>query len=416
MNEPIIEITDVRKKYTLGTIDSGDLLKDVVSFFKSGIAKKKNLLENEKEFYALDGINLKIQSGQRIGLIGANGAGKSTLLKILSRVTAPTEGRIEIGGRISSMLEVGTGFHGELTGRENIYLNGAILGMTKKEIASKIDSIIEFSEIGKFIDTPIKRYSSGMYVKLAFSIAAHLDSEILIMDEILAVGDIAFQKKCLEKMNELSANQQRTILYVSHNMNTIRTLCDRCVVMNKGKIIFDGDVESGIEKYSQVNSTQKSFYDYKNYKRDDFFTNYKAIILSSEFLNNENSYVEYSEKLKIKLKIQFNKKIEKCYFQVLIKKLDNSPCGSAFSESFAGADANSQKDFTFALDTQSIAPGKYLMSFILFKPDGYGEKEQFDLVKDAMFFEVISTKGKLEHNWHSIWGETVYPRMMVKEV
>ena len=174
--------------------------------------------------------------GDALGIIGHNGAGKSTLLKLLSRVTAPTAGSISYNGRITSMLEVGTGFHGELTGRENIYMNGAILGMTKKEIDAKMEQIIDFSEVRQFIDTPVKRYSSGMYVKLAFSVAAHLDSEIMIMDEVLAVGDMAFQKKCLDKMREAADKEGRTVLYVSHNMNTIRQLCDRCIVLEHGRI------------------------------------------------------------------------------------------------------------------------------------------------------------------------------------
>ena len=200
-------------------------------------------------FLALDGVNLEVNRGERIGIIGANGAGKSTLLKVLCRITSPTDGRVRFRGRIASMLEVGTGFHAELTGRENIYLNGAILGMTKKEVTSKIDSIIEFSECEKFIDTPVKRYSSGMFVKLAFAVAAHLDAEIMIMDEVLAVGDMHFQKKRIGKMRDLATEEDRTVLYVSHNMNTIRDLCDRCIVLDHGKIVFDGDVEDAVKIY-----------------------------------------------------------------------------------------------------------------------------------------------------------------------
>jgi ABC-type polysaccharide/polyol phosphate transport system ATPase subunit len=183
-----------------------------------------------------------VKKGEALGIIGHNGAGKSTLLKILSRVTGPSKGSIQFNGRIASMLEVGTGFHPELTGRENIYMNGAILGMSKSEIDKKFDEIVEFAEIAKFIDTPVKRYSSGMYVKLAFSVAAHLDSEIMIMDEVLAVGDVNFQDKCLSKMG-FEAAKGKTVLYVSHNMNTIKRLCQRCLVLKKGQIMFDGSKE-----------------------------------------------------------------------------------------------------------------------------------------------------------------------------
>ena len=258
--EIAIRIKDLKKVYRLGVISGGTLQRDLQSFWarirkkedpNSRIGDKKHG-KNEK-FTALCGIDLTVYKGERLGIIGKNGAGKSTLLKILSRVTGPTEGTVGINGRISSMLEVGTGFNSELTGRENIYLNGAILGMTKAEVNKKIDKIIEFSEIEQFIDTPAKRYSSGMYVKLAFAVAAHLDSEIMIMDEVLAVGDIAFQRKCLDKMGDVSREEGRTILYVSHNMETIRRLCDRCIVMDKGRIIYDGDVEEAIGIYSAEN-------------------------------------------------------------------------------------------------------------------------------------------------------------------
>ncbi len=257
--EVAIQIQGLTKEYRLGVIGSGTLQRDIQSWWarlrhKEDPNKKvgsKNYGKNET-FTALDGLNLTVYKGERLGIIGRNGAGKSTLLKIISRITSPTKGTIGINGRVSSMLEVGTGFHGELTGRENIYLNGAILGMTKAEVNSKIDKIIEFSEIEQFIDTPVKRYSSGMYVKLAFSVAAHLNSEIMIMDEVLAVGDLAFQKKCLDKMGDVSREEGRTILYVSHNMETIRRLCDRCVVLDKGKIVFNGDVERAIKIYSSI--------------------------------------------------------------------------------------------------------------------------------------------------------------------
>ncbi|MBO4594613.1 MAG: ABC transporter ATP-binding protein [Clostridia bacterium] len=257
--EVAVRIQGLKKEYRLGVISGGTLQRDVQSLW-ARIRKKEdpntkvgseNYRKNEK-FTALDDINLTVYKGERLGIIGKNGAGKSTLLKLISRITSPTAGAIGINGRVSSMLEVGTGFHGELTGRENIYLNGAILGMTKAEVNGKIDKIIEFSEIERFIDTPAKRYSSGMYVKLAFSVAAHLDSEIMIMDEVLAVGDSAFQKKCLGKMGDVSREEGRTILYVSHNMDTIRRLCDRCIVLDKGKITFDGEVEKAIELYSGV--------------------------------------------------------------------------------------------------------------------------------------------------------------------
>ena len=254
--EIAIRLSGVKKMYKLGQIGGGTLQGDLQSWWAKVRGREDpnskigaDQRSNGETFMALNGIDLTVYKGEALGIIGGNGAGKSTMLKLLSRVTAPTEGEIDIYGRIASMLEVGTGFNGEMTGRENVYLNGAILGMTKAEIDSKMENIIDFSEVREFIDTPVKRYSSGMYVKLAFSVAAHLDSEIMIMDEVLAVGDMSFQKKCLDRMRDAARREGRTVLYVSHNMNTIRQLCDRCIVLNKGKIVFSGEVEEAIEVY-----------------------------------------------------------------------------------------------------------------------------------------------------------------------
>src|SRR6202453_4981046 len=205
--------------------------------------------DTREEFWALNNVSFEIQQGEAVGIIGRNGAGKSTLLKLLSRITEPSEGQIELEGRVASLLEVGTGFHPELTGRENIFLNGAILGMTRAEIRKKFDEIVAFSEVENFLDTPVKRYSSGMYVRLAFSIAAHLEPEILMIDEVLAVGDVQFQKKCLGKMSEISSGHGRTILFVSHNMTALRSLCSRAILLDRGKLIADGPVGGVIDGY-----------------------------------------------------------------------------------------------------------------------------------------------------------------------
>ncbi|MCG2694740.1 ABC transporter ATP-binding protein, partial [Candidatus Parcubacteria bacterium] len=226
MMEPIIEIKNISKKYNIthqqgGYVALRDILTDIAKHpFKFLKSKTKKIIgkETKEEFWALKDINFTVEKGEAVGIIGANGAGKSTLLKILSKITPPTTGQIEYKGKMSSLLEVGTGFHPELTGRENIFLNGAILGMSKKEIVEKFDAIVEFAGIGKFLDTPVKRYSSGMYVRLAFSVAAHMEPDILVVDEVLAVGDAEFQKKCLGKMDEVTKQAGRTILFVSHNM------------------------------------------------------------------------------------------------------------------------------------------------------------------------------------------------------
>lgn len=305
-----VRLSDVKKMYKLGQIGGKTLRADLQSWWalKRGKEDPNTKIGEQRligqTFMALNGIDLTIYQGEAIGIIGGNGAGKSTLLKLLSRVTAPTEGSIDIYGRIASMLEVGTGFNGEMTGRENVYMNGAILGMTKAEIDAKMEDIIEFSEVREFIDTPVKRYSSGMYVKLAFSVAAHLDSEIMIMDEVLAVGDMAFQKKCLDKMKEAANKDGRTVLYVSHNMNTIRRLCDRCVVLDKGKIIFEGDTSEAIEIYLNMGKKIVEDLDYSNYERENW-VDFNRVRLQSmninqnkhctKIFNNKNFVdVEYS--------------------------------------------------------------------------------------------------------------------------
>ena len=219
----------------------------------------------KEEFWALRNLSFSVQEGERVGIIGHNGAGKSTLLKLLSRITEPTEGRISLRGRVASLLEVGTGFHPELTGRENIYLNAAILGMTRAEIHRNFDAIVDFAGVEKFLDTPVKRYSSGMYVRLAFAIAAHLDSEILIVDEVLAVGDMEFQKKCMGKMDEVSHRQGRTILFVSHNMGAISQLCNRIVCLEKGHVVLDTqDVSEGIKQYMSTSQVERAVTEWQN--------------------------------------------------------------------------------------------------------------------------------------------------------
>ena len=252
-----VDISHVSKEYRLGAIGGGTRRGDIQSLMARIRGREDPNMKLDKagyngneRFLALDDVSMQVEKGEALGIIGHNGAGKSTLLKLLSRVTAPTKGTISYNGRIASMLEVGTGFHPELTGRENVYMNGAILGMTKAEISKKFDEIVAFAEMEKFIDTPVKRYSSGMYVKLAFAVAAHLDSEIMVMDEVLAVGDMKFQQKCLGRMGDAANSEGRTVLYVSHNMNTIRQLCKRCVVLDHGKVIFDGDTETAIGLYA----------------------------------------------------------------------------------------------------------------------------------------------------------------------
>ncbi|TXE09267.1 ABC transporter ATP-binding protein [Gelidibacter salicanalis] len=269
-NKPIIKVENIGKQYRLGTVGTGSFAHDVNRWWqgirgkedpyqKVGEVNDRTMVGGSEYVWALQDINFEVQQGEILGIVGKNGAGKSTLLKLLSRVTAPTTGKIICHGRIASLLEVGTGFHPELTGRENIYLNGAILGMTKKEIASKFDEIVDFAGCQKYIETPVKRYSSGMYVRLAFAVAAHLEPDILIVDEVLAVGDAEFQKKAIGKMQDVSKNSGRTVLFVSHNMAAVKSLCTRGVLMEQGKVVFSGNVDDVVNKYLSNYSVTDSF-------------------------------------------------------------------------------------------------------------------------------------------------------------
>ncbi|MBI3875217.1 MAG: ABC transporter ATP-binding protein, partial [Verrucomicrobia bacterium] len=249
MSSPIISVRNLSKRYTLGSARHDTLRDQLVDAASSLLRGKQSEQVGETSFWALKDVSFDVQPGEVIGVIGRNGAGKSTLLKVLSQITEPTEGEIRIRGRLASLLEVGTGFHPELTGRENIFLNGVILGMTKAEIQKKFDEIVAFSEVAKFLDTPVKRYSSGMYVRLAFAVAAHLEPEILVVDEVLAVGDAAFQNKCLGKMQDVAQKQGRTVLFVSHNMSAVQVLCGRCLHLKQGRVIGCGSVAEQINAY-----------------------------------------------------------------------------------------------------------------------------------------------------------------------
>jgi len=291
----ILKAENISKQYRLGTVGTGTLSHDLNRWWHRILGKEDPYLKigetNDRStkgtsdyVWALQDINFEVERGEVLGIIGKNGAGKSTLLKILSKVTAPTTGTIKSRGRIASLLEVGTGFNGELTGRENVYLNGAILGMTKKEITAKLDEIIDFSGCERYIDTPVKRYSSGMTVRLAFAVAAFLEPEILVIDEVLAVGDAEFQKKAIGKMQDISKGEGRTVLFVSHNMAAVKSLCTRGIVLENGRVVFAGDIDGAIQKYLEdKNSTAHRVWDTKSKRpKGDFVELVEAKVVSKE--------------------------------------------------------------------------------------------------------------------------------------
>lgn len=285
MNQVAISVKGISKKYTIGKRKDGSLRGTLAVLFSGGKS-------STQDFWALKDVSFDIKRGDVVGIIGKNGAGKSTVLKVLSQITRPTQGKIEINGRVASLLEVGTGFHPELTGRENVYLNGTILGMTRKEVAEKFDEIVAFSGIEKFIDTPVKHYSSGMYVRLAFAVAAHLEPEILIIDEVLAVGDAEFQKKCLGKMKDV-AGEGRTVIFVSHDLGAVRQLCNKGILMQNGTKIFEGEIDSVIEKYNANTFVDaKLEYDFSDTSTRNFgnhFVTFNRVIFDKKQYSSKDS-------------------------------------------------------------------------------------------------------------------------------
>lgn len=413
----VIEIDNVKKQYRLGTIGGGTLKGDLQSWW-ARVCKKEDpnskidskiYAKNEK-FMALNGVSFSVNKGETIGLIGGNGAGKSTLLKLLSRVTAPTEGEIRIRGRVSSMLEVGTGFHPELTGRENIYLNGAILGMKRAEVDARIEDIIDFSECRKFIDTPIKRYSSGMFVKLAFSVAAHLNSEIMLMDEVLAVGDMAFQKKCIDKMIAVVREEGKTIIYVSHNMQTIRQLCSRVIVLRKGEVIFNGDVEEGINIYLRNDKiTAKIFNDYSKSHCFNFLTD-KVLMDSLEILDKEYSRFIDDEKIRFKLKMHCNEDVKSLNLRLMIHNADQAVVATTACYGFASCKVGDKFDKIFEVDITPLASGVYKVLPVLFEIGELGEVIDCDGVYPGFVFEHEKTTPLA---WKSkLYGDTALNDMI----
>lgn len=392
MSDIAIKVENLSKYYKLGQINNGTLYKDLQSWFAKKLGKEdpneiigKTLPDGKEGFWALKDLNFEIKQGDRVGIIGRNGAGKSTLLKVISEITAPTKGDVYINGRIASLLEVGTGFHPELTGRENIYMNGTILGMKKAEITRKLDEIIDFAEIEKYIDTPVKRYSSGMYVRLAFAVAAHLNSEILIADEVLAVGDAAFQKKALGKMDELSSGHGRTILFVSHNMAQVKKLCEKGLFLKNGTLFFYGDIDTAFSKYLLTDKIS-GYINLSDYKPaySDLSVDVKTIYSLD---HKANETLVYGEGQKIRLVIEIFAKIEKkCWLSVSIANMEGIlfSIGNEINQYTFKAKTSYKLSFEF---DNHLLPGKYILHF------GFNEgRRTFWMGFDVLNFEVLYSK------------------------
>ena len=414
MEELAIRVEHVSKEYRLGAIGGATLKGEIQSKLAKLFHKEDpNLKIGEKthnkneRFLALNDLSFDIKKGETVGIIGRNGAGKSTILKLICRVTAPTKGNIYLNGRITSMLEVGTGFHPELTGRENVYLNGAILGMSKAEISKKFDEIVEFSEVGQFIDTPVKRYSSGMKVKLAFAVASHLDSEIMIMDEVLAVGDVAFQNKCIDRMKKVAEEEGRTILYVSHNMATVKSLCNRCVVLSHGQVAFEGETEEAIAVYMQdENLDNTTFFDTSAAKRHPK-CNQRHLLQNLHMYESKTSNLEYGDVFPFRIEWNSKNNTERVLMKMIINGIDTTPVGVIFGGELKQNKGMNSAEFSF--DTSYLVPGKYTIDIILYDEDKSGSIMFYDRTTALRFNIEHGEKSlKLKH-WFKDWGNAVLP-------
>jgi lipopolysaccharide transport system ATP-binding protein len=426
MSYPVIIVEGLSKRYLVGHYsarrgyhatlrdvivrEAGTLARRAVDF-----ARGRQIIQGDEveEFWALKDVSFEVKEGEVFGIIGRNGAGKSTLLKILSRITEPTKGRALLRGRVASLLEVGTGFHPELTGRENVFLNGAILGMTQIEIRKKLDEIVAFAGVEKFLDTPVKRYSSGMYVRLAFAVAAHLEPEILIVDEVLAVGDAEFQKKCLGKMKD-AAREGRTILFVSHNMSAIIHLTTRSILMSEGRVTFVGASSEVVERYKHDHSlTATTEYDVRNIKRRYEGTG-DVKILSLRF-DRPIPHFKFLEPIQYTVCVRAERPVERLRVGMTIFSVDGSPVGCSFSREISGLVEGDESDLVIVLDSARLAPGNYFCGVSVGRGNNRTSYVDYDIVMDTLFFEVgpeITESGSMAF-WAPTWGAISFTTLTI---
>ena len=424
-----IKIENLSKQYRLGVIGTGTLSHDLNRwwtvnvlrredpYLKIGETNDRATRGNSEYVWALKDINMEIEQGDVVGIIGKNGAGKSTLLKLLSRVTKPTTGTIKYRGRIASLLEVGTGFHPEMTGRENIYMNGAIMGMTRAEITRKLDEIVDFSGCERYLDTPVKRYSSGMTVRLGFAIAAHLDPEILVVDEVLAVGDAEFQKKAIGKMQDVSKGEGRTVLFVSHNMASIRQLCKTGFLLENGSIAYCGDSNSTVNYYLENNNILKPSGEIKvtNEQHDKNRSLYVRF-LSFSFVKT-NPIFASDEDIEMEIMVEANKTRE-CRINCTIYNVEGNPVGSNTSMNTFLIEAGDKKVLSYTICHPNLAKGNYTISFSLGCGDASTGETNYDVVQHIIGFEVdkIKAKSNLYYaKWDNSWGNIFFETKTIEK-
>lgn len=411
--KPIIKVENLSKQYLLGNRQQQNttLSESLVNTLRSPLKSlKRKIKSSENSFWALRDVNFEVMPGEVIGIIGRNGAGKSTLLKILSRITKPTSGKIKLYGRVESLLEVGTGFHPELTGRENIFLNGAILGMRREEISKKFDEIVAFAEIEQFLDTAVKHYSSGMYVRLAFAIAAHLEPEILIIDEVLAVGDAEFQKKCLGKMDEVSKNG-RTVIFVSHQMGTIAQLCQTAILLEKGELVMQDKAIRVVEHYTSYNKTNLT-----SYTADVDKTHGEMYVESAAILNNddvEQSSFRHDAEIIVRVKCRVKKMVRGSELRMVVKDTRNITVFTADAELNSLSENIAAFEVNFTIPADILRPHNYSLTFALFVP----HQHIIELIEDVAFFSVFDSGTKYAQSEGMDYGLIFSPcKTSVKQI
>ena len=401
MNDIVLKAENVSKRYRLGQIGLSTLRDDIDGFVSRLRGKDERIGRpaGQETFYALKDVSFEVEKGSAVALIGRNGAGKSTLLKLISRITAPTEGRIRYKGRVASLLEVGTGFNQHLTGRENIFLNGAIMGLTRAEISRRLDEIIEFSEVERFIDTPVKRYSSGMYVKLGFAVAAHLDPDILICDEVLAVGDTRFREKCIRKMGDLAG--EHTVIYVSHNMHTLRQLCNTALYLEEGRLTYAGELEGAIGRYAGSSRLTDTHRDFSGVKHEGNMG--KLARMTYLDLNNvtSNEY-EMGGGIDMTLGLEAVEDVKNLRVSALISRPGSGVVASSFSGPVYTANAGQKDALSLRLPLGGLGPGEYDAALWLCFIDPIGRMVSYDVVPNAFRFSVGQN---LDMNEGMLWNE-----------
>ena len=413
-----IEFENIGKQYRLGLVSTGTIKHDLNRwwtmnvlhkedpYLKIGETNDRSQKGHSEYVWALKNINFSVEQGDVVGIIGQNGAGKSTLLKLLSRVTTPTTGTIRVRGRIASLLEVGTGFHPEMTGRENIYMNGAIMGMTKAEITRKLDEIIDFSGCERYIDTPVKRYSSGMTVRLGFAVAAHLDPEILVVDEVLAVGDAEFQKKAIGKMQDVSKGEGRTVLFVSHNMSAVKSLCKSGFLIEKGEIVFSGDAVSTVKKYLGLKISHFTTFKISDSTNRRYNVTKDLEIFSARM--HSPAELAQDEPIEVELEIKRNlPSVKKFTIEMMIENIEEQKVGSYISPVYVVPNKDMFR-ITMSVPNHNLARGKYFLDFnIGLKDENEFGFRDYDMVFNMLNFEVkyIDKETKrLIQVWRDNWG------------